>query len=531
MKPLQQANRVSCFHEVSVPEVCYRFLVENDEKRVVCLCNQEVCGELALGWPEVSKQIFIVRSDQSGRRFELDLEEGEEDGEIAGEPAKITVDLAKPKQTILGWGGAFTDSFGYNLKNLTSDVAEKLLQSYYGKNGLRYNFGRVPMGGSDFSTRKYTYDDTEEEDYELKKWSLQVEDKELKIPVIKRAMEIARGIGTKIKLFASPWSAPGWMKTSKSIVQGSLTESDKIYTSYANYWLLFFLNYAKFGIRFWGATVQNEPLASKYGSIGYRFNSMNMGNKQMAKFVGQYLGPTLAKNGLTRDKFKLLINDDDLVFTSQISAVLEDTQAQKYIAGVGFHWYTSGLPLVYQLLEGLYENVKDKVELILSTEACNGWKPTDKKVDLGSWERGEDYAFDIIETLNRQVSGWIDWNMALDKQGGPSWAENFVDSPIIVDSERNEFYKQPMYYALAHFSRLFRPGSSVLQTTIESKEFEFEKHLLTAAVHNKESGHVVINVLNKFNHKKKIDIFLIGLNATRQVVVTEKSITSIIIKS
>lgn len=49
------------------------------------------------------------------------------------------------------------------------------------------------------------------------------------------------------------------------------------------------------------------------------------------------------------------------------------------------------------------------------------------------------------------MSGWVDWNLALDQGGGPNWAKNFVDSPIIVNADDDEFYKQPMFYHIGHF--------------------------------------------------------------------------------
>ena len=66
----------------------------------------------------------------------------------------------------------------------------------------------------------------------------------------------------------------------------------------------------------------------------------------------------------------------------------------------------------------------------------------------------------FIKDLNHWVTGWLDWNLALDEQGGPSWVENFVDSPIIINKTADEFYKQPMYYAMGHFSK-YIPEKSV----------------------------------------------------------------------
>jgi glucosylceramidase len=70
---------------------------------------------------------------------------------------------------------------------------------------------------------------------------------------------------------------------------------------------------------------------------------------------------------------------------------------------------------------------------ILGTEACSGAMPFDHGVALGSWERAVYYASDIINDLNNFVGGWTDWNLALDLEGGPNWASNFVDAPIIID--------------------------------------------------------------------------------------------------
>ena len=77
----------------------------------------------------------------------------------------------------------------------------------------------------------------------------------------------------------------------------------------------------------------------------------------------------------------------------------------------------------------------------------------EQPIKLGTWSRGEKYANSIIETLSHWVTGWIDWNMALDIKGGPSWNNNHVDAPILVNASADAFYKQPTYYAMGHFSK------------------------------------------------------------------------------
>lgn len=93
----------------------------------------------------------------------------------------MDIDRGRTFQTLLGFGGAFTDAAGLNLKNLGEKLARNAIRDYFGPSGLRYSMGRVPIGGSDFSTRAYTYDDGEEEDLELVNWKLQPEDVQYKV--------------------------------------------------------------------------------------------------------------------------------------------------------------------------------------------------------------------------------------------------------------------------------------------------------------------------------------------------------------
>lgn len=83
---------------------------------------------------------------------------------------------------------------------------------------------------------------------------------------------------------------------------------------------------------------------------------------------------------------------------------------------------------------------------------------------LGDWGRAESYMLDLIQNYQHWMTGFTDWNLVLDRQGGPNWVRNFVDAPIIVNPETDEFYKQPTYYALAHFSKFIPPGSMRIGT-------------------------------------------------------------------
>lgn len=124
-------------------------------------------------------------------------------------------------------------------------------------------------------------------------------------------------------------------------------------------------------------------------------------------------------------------------------------------------------------------------------------------VRLGNWSRAESYTQDIIETLNHGSSGWIDWNMALDEEGGPNWVSNFVDSPIII-TDNNEYYKQPHYYALAHFTKFIKPGSVHVDHRIEAKR-KLEHKIRATSLLNSD-GNLVVVLLNKNNQSVSIRI-------------------------
>lgn len=125
----------------------------------------------------------------------------------------------------------------------------------------------------------------------------------------------------------------------------------------------------------------------------------------------------------------------------------------------------------------------------------------DEKVSLGNWARAESYAFDIIQDLNHWTCAWVDWNIALDEHGGPLYVKNPVDSPIIVNASSNEYYKQPMYYALAHFSKFLPPNSVRLQNTV----FGGSKNVYATAFRDPK-GHVIVIVLNRGKKDQLIKI-------------------------
>ena len=452
-----------------------------DQDSVVCVCNSTYCDTLEVEETIPQGTFLAYVSTLNGLRFEKYVKNVQK----LPEAADVTVEITnRTIQTILGFGGAFTDAATINIKSLSKDTQTNLLNSYFSPQGIEYNIGRIPMASCDFSTRVYSYDDYAN-DTELVKFSLVEEDLLYKIPVIKQAISMSK---RNISLFGSPWSSPFWMKTNnnmtgKGTIKGQV--GGPYYKAWAKYFVKFIQEYKKQGIDMWGITAQNEPTDGMLP--GFRFQCLGWIPESQRDFIAKDLGPSLQAAGL--EHIKLMILDDSrLLLPYWAEVVLNDPEAAKFVAGVAVHWYQDWFAPV-SALDRTYEQFGDKY-FILNTEACE-LNSFDRKrtVLLGSWERAEHYFHDITQDLQHGVSGWVDWNIALDAKGGPNWENNFVDSPVIVNATSDEFYKQPMFYALGHFSKFVLPGSKVLAVKVSPSSFD-------VLVFQRPDGHIVATLGN-----------------------------------
>ena len=132
------------------------------------------------------------------------------------------------------------------------------------------------------------------------------------------------------------------------------------------------------------------------------------------------------------------------------------------------------------------------------------------------------YARDIIGCLNNWVDGWIDWNMVLDKQGGPNWFKNWCVAPILVDPEKDEVYFTPLYYTMAHFSKYIRPNAQVIGLESTDKELQ-----VTAA--KNPDGTIAVIVFNEGKKEKNFKVRL-GTKET-SIRINAQALQTIVIAS
>ena len=462
-----------------------------DEDSIVCVCNATYCDTIDQGHdPGPSNPIpywYGYISSRDGQR--MDSISGSWSGAM---PNKYVFHMSNvTNQTIMGFGGAVTDAATITIDRLPSGARKNLIHSYYGQGGIGYTFARIPMGSCDFSTRVYSYDD-HDGDLELKHFALQDEDLNHKIPFIKDAMVISP---TNISLFGSPWSSPAWMKTNNNMTgKGTLKgqPGEKYYKAWAKYFVKFLEAYRYVGLDIWGLTAQNEPSDGMISD--FAFQCLGFTPEMQRDFIKLDLGPALKAAGF--EHVKLMILDDVRTFLPYwAEVILRDTEAAKFVSGIAVHWYEDlFIPTV--ALDDTYEQFGEDF-FMLGTEACElDIVNKSESVRLGSWHSAERYFVDIVEDLSHGVLGWVDWNLALDMDGGPNWMGNFVDSPIIVNYEKGEFYKQPMFYAMAHFSKFVPPGAKVVSYTSNTSPSDSGLHQMFFEVEKRGGVQAVANFVN-----------------------------------
>nr|XP_028566705.1 lysosomal acid glucosylceramidase-like isoform X1 [Podarcis muralis] len=423
---------------------------------LVCECGANYCDTLEPVSLLPLGSYVKYESNKAGSRVERS--EGVLHNDAPGkETLTLKIKTSQKYQKIKGFGGALTDSAAINILALSPKAQTNLLKSYFSEQGIEYTLVRVPMASCDFSVRLYTYDDSED-DFELKNFSLTEEDTKMKIPILQQAQAVAK---KPLALYASPWTSPVWMKTNGAMTgRGTLKgkPGDRYHKAWANYFIRFLDEYAKYNLTFWAVTAGNEPTAGDI--IFYPFQCLGFSPEHQRDFIAQDLGPALANSSYKGIEL-IILDDQRMMLPYWAEVVLKDPVAASYINGIGIHWYLDFLAPI-DLTLSITHHLFPKYYLI-STEASTGsyfWEP---RVVLGEWDRGSKYSHSILANLNNYVTGWTDWNLVLDMEGGPNWSKNYVDSPVIVDAANDVFYKQPMFYHMAHFSKFLPEGTQRIE--------------------------------------------------------------------
>jgi len=391
---------------------------------------------------------------------------------------RIDVDPARRYQSIVGFGAAVTDASAWLIQTRLDETQRAaLLAELFGRDGgIGLSFTRIPIGASDFSRSHYSLDDlpTGETDPQLAHFSIEPTRAEL-LPVLRAA----RALNPELRIVASPWSPPGWMKTSGSLVHGRLLPEAQ--SALAIYLVRFSDAFAAEGVPIYALTLQNEPDFDPPDYPGMRLEPA-----ERARIIGQFLGPMLS--GRTAAP---LILDWDHNWDKPESPlqVLADPHAARYIAGVAWHCYNGNV----QAQSTVRAAHPDKDAYF--TE-CSG----------GEWDAdfGSSLRWFVRELIIGSTRGWargiVLWNLALDEHHGPH-AGGCADcrGVVTIDSASGAVTRNVEYYVLAHASRFVRPGAHRIESTSGIKG------LPTVAFENTD-GSLALIVLNDAPRQRRFSV-------------------------
>jgi glucosylceramidase len=349
----------------------------------------------------------------------------------------IDIDDAKEYQTIDGFGFAVTGGSAQLLMRMDPVKRAAILHELYADDGnnIGVSYIRVSVGSSDMNDHVYSYDDMPEgqTDPSMAKFSLDADRGDV-IPVLKEIL----AINPKIKILASPWSAPLWMKTS-GVARGGVLKPE-YFDAYADYFVKYIQGMQAADIPIDALTVQNEPLNEK------NTPSMIMLESEQEDFIKNHLGPAFEKAEI---QTKIVLYDHNLDHPLYPLTILRDPEANKYIDGTGFHLYGGTVDAMTQVHnefpnKNLYLTEQAVIEHSGSSE-INLSKPVAR----------------IIIGVSRNWSKSILlWNLAADPQKGPHTNEGGCAECVgAVTIDGNNITRELAFYTLAHASKFVRPGS------------------------------------------------------------------------
>ncbi|WP_424769302.1 glycoside hydrolase family 30 protein [Paenibacillus sp. sgz302251] len=390
----------------------------------------------------------------------------------------ITIDEEVKYQQMDGFGAAMTDSSAWLIANkLKPEQQDELMKKLFDHDlGIGISYLRLPMGASDFALSMYTYNDVPEgqRDPELQQFSVE-HDKTYIIPTLVQAREI----NPELKLMASPWSAPAWMKTSESLIGGSLKR--EYYQAYANYFTKFIQAYEKEGLPIDAVTPQNEPHHEPADYPGMRMEAMDQ-----AEFIKNNLGPAFEENGLNT---KIVIWDHNWDEPNYPIAVLNDAEAKPYIAGSAFHGYAGDV----QNQSKVHDKHPDHA--IYFTESSGGEWATDFGGNL-KWDM-QNLVIGASRNWARTV---LKWNLALDENHGPTNGGcQDCRGIITIDQTGNVTFNEE-YYAFGHASKFVKPGAH----RIDSNTFG-NGNIENVAFKNPDGTKVMV-AINSASEEKKFKV-------------------------
>jgi len=386
--------------------------------------------------------------------------------------ATVTVNDATTMKTFEGFGGAFNEMGWSYLSLLSASDRDRAIRLLFDANdGAHFVMGRIPIGASDYALQRYTDDETAN-DTSLSGFSIS-RDMMYVIPYVKAAL----AVNGSIRLWASPWTPPTWMKTNTGSVNGTscaraggtafdggcMVDSAANLTALAQYFVKWIQAYQAQGITVETVAPQNEP------NYAQGYPSALWASPLYTKFVGQYLGPAFSQAQLGT-KIMLGTNSNGVAGKDPtvVTGVMADATARGLVKVIGLQW-------------GMLDNYKanpasfDMYNLpIWATEHMCGnypWNPAGLPAYVEPAPNNQAYAVEswgyIRGAIKAGVTAYSAWNMVLDTVGKGNdtvrqWSQ---DALLIVNTTARTLVVTPAYYVFRHVSQYVQPAARVVATT------------------------------------------------------------------
>ena len=359
-------------------------------------------------------------------------------GTTANSYNTIEVSDATTYQTIDGFGYTLTGGSVQVINTLSTAKRQELLNDLFSANGIGVSYLRISIGASDLNAAPFTYNDipTGQTDTALNNFSI-AQDAAL-VQMLKDIL----AINPAIKIVATPWSAPLWMKTNGSFVGGSL--KPEYYGTYAQYFVKYIQAMQAEGITITAITPQNEPLNP------YNNPSMLMQAGEQATFIGTHLGPAFQTAGITT---KIIVYDHNCDVTSYPTSIYNNATASQYVDGAAFHLYAGDINNLGPV------HTAYPAKNIYFTEQYTS----------ATGDFGGDLKWHIKNVLIGSMRNWskntLEWNLAANGSHDPHTDGGCDDCKgAITVTTSSSYSKNVAYYIIAHASK-FVPAGSVRITS------------------------------------------------------------------
>ncbi|MDY0075540.1 MAG: glycoside hydrolase family 30 beta sandwich domain-containing protein [Acholeplasmataceae bacterium] len=398
---------------------------------------------------------------------------------------KMSLDPSITYQEMDGFGAAMTESSAYLISQLSLEQQQILMNDLFGEEGIRIAFVRLPMGASDFALSNYSYNDLLDDQIDLTMEHFSIErDLHYVVPMLKKAFEI----NPQIKLLGSPWSAPAWMKTTKTMNGGSLIND--YLDAYATYFVKFIQAYNEEGLNIYAVTPQNEPLHQTTN-----YPTMYMSAQQQLSFIIKL------KEAFDQEQIETLIisYDHNWDKPNYPTSILASPIGYEAVAGSGFHCY-GGNVSAQQEVQSLYPD-----KGIWFTECSGGGWATNFSDNM-KWNMENVF----IGSINYYAKGVLMWNLALDDNDGPTNGGCMNCRGVVTIHEDGTYTKNEEYYMIGHFSKFVDQGARRIKLDTN------HTNLLATAFKNPD-GKIIIVAQNKGSSTLQFSIEIDGSKAAIEI--------------